>query len=141
MAAGCSKDESYSRTTSGQGLKKNEVTKTPADSVLPEKSFFRLFSEAVAAKPRRQREEQEQSNNKILPLSQPTQNAPETYSCDLCGKVFQNKGGRTRHRNKCVKKQEVVPAPTAISTSEKVTSENSINNDVDEDGRIQDTCH
>jgi len=86
----------------------------------PGESFFKLYSAS--------QEEQNIERNffdKILPPSQPTQHHSETFQCDLCGRNFANRGGRTRHRNHSLKKDDALAEQTAKSKNELTSQKKS----------------
>ena len=112
MASGCSDDDRRFSTESRIEIttKKDERIVFPETKTLDQgQSFFRMFSI-----PRHHvQQEEEPKEDKILPPSQPMlPPVTEEFSCDICGTIFRNKGGRTRHRKTCAKKREVTPMPT-----------------------------
>ena len=119
MATGCSDDDRRMSTESQTNITEKKIERNvfpETKSLAQGQSFFRMFS---IPKQHFAQQEEEPMQDKILPPSQPMfPPAPEEFPCDICGTIFRNKGGRTRHRKSCSKKREV----TSMSTENVLTS-------------------
>jgi len=123
MATGCGKDDAKCPNQPSEVSNHTKIIVFPEKkTITPGKSFFQLYPEEE------KRQEQQIAEKKVLPSSQPTLTDSENLQCNLCGRIFLSKGGRTRHRKHCKKKNEAATTLTETFATENVTSETSIGN-------------